>query len=104
MSRLAKLAKLHASDPEDTDILYMLAQEHASAGDHAAAIAWYDRCLARDPLYLYAYFHKARSLEAMERSADAAQVLRTGLEHARRKGDAKAVSELAAYLDQLPGD
>lgn len=103
MSRLAQLEKLLAADPADADVLYMLAQEHAKAGDHAAALAWYDKCLAVSPAYHYAYFHKAKSLEAMGDIAGAVDVLRAGRSRAAHAGDAKAASELGAYLDELEG-
>lgn len=101
MSRLAQLEKLHAADPADADVLYMLAQEHAKEGRWDEAVAWYDRCIEADPAYHYAYFHKARALESADRIDDAMESLRAGLARARSAGDAKATSELASYLDQL---
>lgn len=101
MSRLAQLEKLLAADPTDADVLYMVAQEHAKAGDHGKAVEWYDRCLAASPTYHYAYFHKARSQEAMGDLAAAAGTVAAGLESATRAGDSKAQGELAGYLDQL---
>ncbi|MFT3686319.1 MAG: hypothetical protein QM783_15600 [Phycisphaerales bacterium] len=62
--RLAKLEKLLALDPADTFVLYGIAQEHGKAGDFAKAIEFYDRTLAADPAYCYAYFHKARAQQA----------------------------------------
>lgn len=103
MSRLAQLQKLHEQDPSDADILYMLAQEFAKAGDTAQAVAWYDKCLATDPGYLYAYFHKARALQAADDDAGAIACLCEGLVEARRRGDAKAASEMAGFLDELGG-
>jgi len=101
MSRLAQLEKLHAAEPGDADVLYMLAQEHAKERRWNEAVAWYDRCLAADPAYHYAYFHKARALESAERLDEALATLRVGLARARSAGDAKAAGELASYLDQL---
>jgi tetratricopeptide (TPR) repeat protein len=101
MSRIPKLMALLESSPADADVMYMLAQEHAGAGDDDAAMGWYDRCLAADPGYLYAYFHKA---EAMQRTGDtpgAAACAKAGLDRAKAAGDGKAVSELAALLDEL---
>jgi tetratricopeptide (TPR) repeat protein len=103
MSRMDQLQKLHAADPADADVLYMLAQEHAKAGDYRSAIAWYDRCLGADPNYLYGYFHKARAQQSAEDEAGAIQTLRTGLAAARAARDAKASSEIAGFLDELEG-
>ena len=60
--RLARLLALLESEPGDAFCLYGVAQEHARAGRHEEALAWYDRSLAADPDSGYAYFHKARSL------------------------------------------
>jgi hypothetical protein len=65
------------------------------------AIAWYDRTVAVDANYCYAYFHKARSLEELGRIDDACAALRMGIERARTAGDRHALSELSGYLDQL---
>lgn len=104
MPSLAQLEKLLAADPRDTFVLYGLAQEHAKAGGekgHAAAVEFYDRCLAVDPLYCYAYFHKAKSLVALGRGGDATEALRAGIVAARKAADSHAESELRGFLDEL---
>lgn len=101
MSRVPQLMKLHASDPADADVLYMLAQEHARAGDHAQAQSWYDRCLSADGNYLYAYFHKARSQQAAGDLPGAVATARAGHARARASGDAKATNELGGLVDEL---
>jgi tetratricopeptide (TPR) repeat protein len=101
MSRIEQLNKLWAADETDADVAYMLAQEHDKAGDADAALAWYDRCLSLDAGYHYAYFHKAKTLEAESRLDEARAVLREGLARANAAGDGKASGEIAAYLDEL---
>jgi tetratricopeptide (TPR) repeat protein len=101
MSRIEQLRRMWDADQTDADVPYMIAQEHASAGDHGEALTWYDRCLGIDPDYHYAYFHKARALEAMGRTDEAVTALRAGLEKARDAGAAKAADELAAFLAEL---
>ncbi|TVQ33172.1 MAG: hypothetical protein EA376_03735 [Phycisphaeraceae bacterium] len=103
MSRIEKLKSLLETTPDDAELHYMLAQEHAKEGDHLAAAEWYDRCLARAPEHCYAYFHKARSLEALGDLAAARATLKEGLEKARTAGDSKAEGEIEGYLDTLPG-
>jgi tetratricopeptide (TPR) repeat protein len=78
----------------------------AGTGDRLArllemALGWYDRALASDPAYCYAYFHKARSLEELDRADEACATLRTGIDAARRAGDSHALGEMRGYLDQL---
>jgi tetratricopeptide (TPR) repeat protein len=101
MPSVADLEKLLAESPADPFVLYGLAQAHAKEDRHGEAIMFYDRCLAADPAYSYAYFHKARSLEALDRRPDAARTLRAGLEAARSAGDPHAMSEIASYLDEI---
>ncbi len=101
MSRLPQLQRLHAADPADADIPYMIAQEHLNAGDAPASLEWFDRCLALKPDYFYAYYHKARAMAATGNAAGAAAAAREGLRRARETGNAKAVDELASLLTQL---
>ncbi len=101
MSRVAQLERLHSIDPADADVMYMLAQEHAKQGRTDDAAAWFDRCLAADANYAYAFYHKARALEAAGRVAEAKATLTDGLATARRLGEAKAISEMEAFLDSL---
>ena len=103
MSRMEQLQKLHAADPSDADVLYMLAQEHAKAGRYADAVAWYDRCIEVDGQYHYAYYHKARAQQSAGDDAGAIATLTTGLARARSAGDAKATNEIGAFLDELGG-
>lgn len=101
MPSIAQLEKLLALDATDPFVLYALAQEHAKVGTpeaHARAIDYYNLCIAADRGYCYAYFHKAKSLEAIGQLDGAIQTLRTGLAAATVAGDAKAQSELSGYL------
>lgn len=99
--RLAKLLAMHAADPNDPFCLYGIAMEHARAGRHDEALNWFDRTLAADSAYCYAYFHKARSLEDLDRVEDACSTLKLGVAAAEKASDGHALSEIRGYLDQL---
>lgn len=99
--RLAKLTALLSAEPSDPFLLYSIAQEHAKANDHAAAIGFYDRCIAADPRHCYAYFHKARSLQAAGNLPAARATAAAGLRAAHAGQDPKAASELAALATEL---
>lgn len=99
--RLRSLHKLLAQDPADGFVLYGIAQECAKLGRHDEAAGWYDRASAADPKQCYAFFHKAKSLEALGRRDDAMAALRDGLARARAVGDRKAASEIEGYLDEF---
>jgi tetratricopeptide (TPR) repeat protein len=99
--RLAKLEKLLALDPADTFVLYGIAQEHGKAGDFVKAIEFYDRTLAADPAYCYAYFHKARAQQAAGDLNGARQTALAGVQAAHRAGDQKALGELSGLQVEL---
>ena len=101
MDRIATLEKMLAAEPEDTFVLYSLGQEHAKAGRHEEAIGFYEKCITADAGEHYAYFHMARSLEALGEEDRAQDVLKTGLVRARADGNDKASGEIAQYLSQL---
>lgn len=101
MSRIERIRQMIEKSPGDADLRYMLAQEHAKAGDHAAAIAAYDACLAADAGYLYAYFHKAASQQSLADLPGARATLEAGVQRARTARDQKALSELSAFLASL---
>jgi len=99
--RLAKLLSLFAADPDDTFVLYGIAQEHAKAGNHDKAVEFYDLTLASDPAYCYAYFHKAQSQRAMGDLPAALQTVAAGIKAARDAGDTKAFNELSGLQTEL---
>jgi tetratricopeptide (TPR) repeat protein len=99
--RIALLQKMLDAEPTDAFCLYSMGQEHAKQGALMEAVQWYDRTLAADADYCYAYFHKARALEQLGKVEEALTTLRSGLDHARRCGDSHAASEIASYLDTL---
>jgi len=101
MPTIEQLEKLLSAEPDDAFTLYALALEHAKQGRHDMAVAFFDRCLASDEEYTYAYYHKARSQESADDLGGARATLETGLEVARRVGDAKATSEIGAFLQGL---
>ncbi|MBS0197685.1 MAG: tetratricopeptide repeat protein [Planctomycetes bacterium] len=101
MPSIPDLEKLLAKEPNDPLLLYGLAQEYAKRGDTDTASTYFDRCLAADPAYCYAYYHKARALAAAGRTADANAVIALGLAAAKKHRDSHAHSELEALADEL---
>ena len=87
---------MHAADPDDPDLAYMIALEHAKADDPDAAIGWLDKALALKPTYHYAYFQKAKMQSELGEDDDALATLDTGHRLGQRDlhGDAKALGEL----------
>jgi len=92
--RLDKLMKMHAADPEDADLPYMIAMEYAKADDHAAMLEWLNKTLQLNSDYHYAYYQKAKALNALDDRDGAEAALQQGIEVARRAGHEKALNEL----------
>jgi tetratricopeptide (TPR) repeat protein len=101
MPSVEQLLKLLERSPGDDFLLYGLAIEHAKRGEHERALAYFDRAIEANAENPYHYFHKARSLEALERIDDALATLRRGSEAGHRTQDDKAVSEIAGYVDMI---
>ena len=101
MPTVEQLERLLEADPTDTFVLYGLAQAHAKETRHEEALGYYDRVIEVDPHYCYAYFHKARSQEALGQTQGAIATLQAGLEASRESGDAQALGEIGGYLEAL---
>jgi tetratricopeptide (TPR) repeat protein len=100
-TRLAQLQKMLDTSPADAFLLYGIAMEHKKVGDVNQAIAYFDRTIAADPLYCYAFYQKGQVLESSGSEDAARQAYRAGIDAASKKGDAHARGELEAALDLL---
>ncbi|HCT44570.1 MAG TPA: hypothetical protein DF699_05110 [Phycisphaerales bacterium] len=98
MPTIEQLEKLLKIDPDDPFVHYGLGQERAKLGEHERAIEDFDRVLSLDDCYCYAYYFKAISLSELGRKAEAAEVIRLGIEKATASGEAKARSELESLM------
>jgi len=98
---MQQLERMVAAEPTDAFCLYGLAMEYAKAGRTIDALREFDRAIAADPAYCYAYFHKARAQEAAGDVPGAVATLRAGIEASQRGGDGHAQAEIEAFLDQL---
>jgi tetratricopeptide (TPR) repeat protein len=101
MPSIPDLQRLLEKDPKDPFLLYGMAQEYAKVGDTAHAVEFYDRCLAADPHYCYAYYHKARTQQHAGQTPEALATVKAGLAAARKSSDSHALSELQSLMDEL---
>jgi tetratricopeptide (TPR) repeat protein len=99
--RLSKLLAMLERQPGDPTTLYMVALEYKKAGQLEQAIEHLDRTIQFDPGYCYAYFQKGQVLESQGDMEAAKQAYRSGIDAARTKGDAHALSELEGQLQML---
>lgn len=94
MSRLPSLLKLHAADPLDAELCYMIALEHTKSDQDAEAVAWFDKGLAANPALHYAYFQKAKAQSRLGLMEEAQATADAGISKAQADGHAKALGEL----------
>lgn len=99
--RLEQLHKLHAADPDDADITYMIAMELMKTDDSSGGIDWLNKTLDLDPNYLYAYFQKAKAQSELGNNNAAKATLQLGIQKSKSALDSKAVSELSELHESM---
>lgn len=101
MSRLERLQKLAAAEPNDPFVQYGLGMELMSTEQWAAAIEAFDRVLSLDPKYEGAHLQKGKSEIKLGRRDAARQTLRAGLDAAHAAHDEHAADQLREVLAAL---
>ena len=99
--RLQKLLGMLERGSNDPFVLYAIALEHKKLGDAKSAIEFFDRTIAADAGYCYAYYQKGQVLESLGDSGAARETYQAGIAAAQRKGDAHAQSEIEGALSML---
>jgi hypothetical protein len=101
--RMAQIEAMLADDPDDAFLRYGLAMEHASAGDDAACAEVLSDLIARTATtpYIPAFLQAGQALVRLDRIAEACDVLRKGIDAARRGGDTHAQGEMQGLLESI---
>ena len=99
-ARRQRLEAMLADDPNDAELHYMLAMEHVSAGDDAGAVTVFRELIVRhvEKPYVPAFLMAGQALMRLGRDAEAATLLRTGIEAARTVGEGHALGEMEGFL------
>jgi predicted Zn-dependent protease len=100
-SRRQQLEALLNDDPKDPFLRYALAMELESAGEVEAAIAHLQAMIRDFPEYVPAFLQVGQLLAKVERSEEAKNYLRQGLQAASKVADHHAYSEMEALLTSL---
>src|SRR6266480_4055022 len=98
---LLKLTSGGGATGGDPFAWYGLAMEYRSLERYDDALAAFEALRSREPGYVPMYLMCGQMLEKMGRSVDARAWLGAGIEAARSKGDAHALSELEGALATL---
>lgn len=100
-SRREQIEAMLADEPNDPELRYMLAMEHASAGDDEGAVRCFRDLIAVAPDYPPAYHMGGRALVRLNRMDEAKSLLSQGMAIAQKKGDLHAAGEMNELLHSL---
>jgi trans-2-enoyl-CoA reductase len=101
---MEQIEAMLADDPDDAFLRYGLAMEHASSGDDAACVEVLRDLIARTSTttpYVPAYLQAGQALMRLDRITEACDVLRQGVDVARRVGDTHAQGEMQGLLESV---
>jgi thioredoxin-like negative regulator of GroEL len=101
---MEQIEAMLAEDPDDAFLRYGLAMEHASSGDDAACVEVLRDLIARTAAtapYVPAYLQAGQALVRLDRITEACDVLRQGVDVARRVGDSHAQGEMQGLLESV---
>jgi predicted Zn-dependent protease len=99
--RLEFLEKVTSSGSTDPFAWYGLAMEYRTLERHAEALATFEALRVRTPDYVAMYLMCGQMLEKLGKLEEARDWMSSGLEAARKKGDAHAASELESAIGAL---
>jgi tetratricopeptide (TPR) repeat protein len=99
--RLEMIREMLTQKPDDSFLLYGLANEYKNLGDLTKALETYRRLMELHPDYVAAYYQCGQAYEQAGNLEDAAKTYDLGIDAARRVGDGHALSELQAARDIL---
>jgi predicted Zn-dependent protease len=97
------LESLVAAGKADAFARYALGMEYRSAGRPDDALRAFADLRQADPTYVPVYLMAGQVLVEAARRPEAVEWLRAGVEAARAKGDAHALGEIEALLEQAGG-
>jgi len=101
MDRIATFRSFISKAPSDPFPRYGLAMEHKGRGELAEAWSVFEELIAKFPDYVATYLMAGGTLVGLGRKDEAAEVYRTGIEVATRRGDQHARRELEGALAEI---
>ncbi|WP_437227641.1 hypothetical protein SH661x_000479 [Planctomicrobium sp. SH661] len=101
MTRREKIEERLRADPDDVFLNYSYAMELSKSPELEEARRAFQKVRSLDPNYVSAYFQEGQMLSNHGEVEAAKEVLRSGIEVARRIGDSHALGEMSEFLEQL---
>lgn len=99
--RLEQLQELLKADPDDPFLHYGIAMEYLGNEDFGAALAGFEGILKQFPDYVPNYYQFGKLLFETGSGERSVEILRAGVEVARKAGDRHSQGELASLLDDI---
>jgi len=100
-SRREKIEAMLADEPQDQFLRYALAMELQKEEQHERSLELLRGLMADSARHVPAFFMAGQHLAAQDRIEEARDVLRDGIEEARRQGEAHAAGEMSDFLTSL---
>ena len=89
------------ASPKDAFLRFALAKEWEQEGNDPTALNIYRSLVNDQPNYVGTYYHLGKTLERMERPAEAWKIYSKGMEVTRALGEDHAMRELAGARMEL---
>ena len=100
-TRLDKLEAMLADDPQDQMLRYMLAMELDTAGHNNRSLELFQSLMDDEPPHVPAFLMAGQQLARLERTDEARETYRTGIQQAQRQGNDHAAGEMTQFLQEL---
>lgn len=100
-TRREKIEAMLQDEPNDPELRYALAMEHASEGNDEEAVRCFGELIQRSSEYPPAYHQAGRALQRLNRLDEARALLRQGIPVAQKQGNAHAAGEMMELLESL---
>ena len=98
---ISELEKLLGTPRDGALLRYSLGLEHEKAGNLDRAAEHLQEAVRREPLYSAAWKALGRVFTQLERTSEALQAYRNGIEAAGKKGDRQAEKEMRVFARRL---
>ncbi|MFP6611575.1 MAG: hypothetical protein VB875_09360 [Pirellulales bacterium] len=100
-SRREQIEAMLADEPQDVFLRYSLAMELKKESRHEDSLGLLRELMAGDPPHVPSSFMAGQQLAGLQRIDEARDVLRQGIDAARRQGDEHAAGEMSDFLNSL---
>ena len=101
MSRREQLEEMLAESPADTFLRYALAIELENEEQHERSLELHRGLMDDEPPYVPSFFMSGQQLANADRTEEAIEILKQGIEQADRQGDTHAAGEMRGFIDTL---